>query len=94
MKLTIFIFTETGPNIAESIPCTNTNNTFFFLNKKNQNGFRFTEIQEESISQIMRNLPIKNSYDFGGISSKLLKLSEPEIIKSLILLINFHTNLK
>ena len=53
------IFMETGPNLAESIPCTITNNFTKFLKNKNKHGFRFTEIQEESVSQIINNLPNK-----------------------------------
>ena len=82
------IFTETGPNLAENIPCTTANNFTKFLKNKNKNGFRFTEIQEESVSQIINNLPNKNSYSCDGISSKLLKLIEPDIVKPLTLLIN------
>ena len=42
------LFTGIGPKLAEGIPCTNANNfTKFF---KNKNGFRFTELQEESVS--------------------------------------------
>ena len=41
---------ETGPNLAENIPCTIANNVTKFLKNKNKNGFRFTEIQEESVS--------------------------------------------
>ena len=81
------IFTETSPNVDESIPCTVANNFTKFLKNKNKNGFRFTEIQEESISQIINNLPNKNSCGFDGISSKLLKLIEPAIVKPLTLLI-------
>ena len=82
------IFTETGPNLAENIQCTTVNNITKFLKNKNTNGFRFTEIQEESVSQIINNLPNKNSYGCDGISSKLLKLIEPDIVKPLTLLIN------
>ena len=82
------IVTETGPNLAESIPCTIANNFTKFLKIKNKNGFRFTEIQEESVSQIINNLSNKNSYGCDGISSKLLKLIEPDIVKPLTLLIN------
>ena len=80
------LFMEIGPNLAEGISYTNTNNVIKFLKNKNKSGFRFTEIQEESVSQIIRNLPNKNSYGFDGISSKLLKLIEPEIVKHLTLL--------
>ena len=61
---------------------------FSTFKNKNKNGFRFTEIQEESVSQIINNLPNKNSYGFDGISSKLFKLIEPDIMKPLTLLIN------
>ena len=96
MNLTIF-FMDIGPNLAKTIPCTNANNFTKLLRNMNINGFRFTEIQEESVSQIRYNLPNKNSYGFDRISSKLLKLIEPEIVKPLTLLItqdNFLTNLK
>ena len=59
---------------------------------KNKNGFIFTEIQEQSISQINHNFQNKNSHGFDGIFSKLLKLIEPEIIKPLTLLINQMLN--
>ena len=50
-----------APSLAESIPCTNANKFTKFLKNKNKNGFRFTEIQEESVSQITNNLPNKIS---------------------------------
>ena len=60
------------------ISCTNTNNLTQFLKNKNKRGFRFTEmqgpVQEESVSQIICNLPNKNGFD--RISSKLLKRIE------------------
>ena len=40
------------------------------------------------MSQLIHNLPNTNSYGFDGISSKLFKLIEPEIVKPLTLLIN------
>ena len=47
-------------------------------------------VQEESVSQIIRNLPNKNGFD--RISIKLLKRIELEIVKPLTLLINHVLN--
>ena len=44
------------------------------------------------MSQIMNNLPNKNSYGFDGITRKLLKFIEPDIVKPLTLLINHVLN--
>lgn len=78
-------FTQIGPKLAESISCTSTNNFTQYLTNKTNTVFRFTEVQEISISKIIHNLSNKNSH---GITSELIKSIEPEIVKPLIVLIN------
>ena len=41
--------------------------------------FTFEHIDEETFRETINNLPTKNSYGFDGISTKLLKIIEPEI---------------
>ena len=50
--------------------------------------FNFENIDEETVRKTIQTLPSKNSCGLDGISSKLIKIIEPAIIKPLTLLIN------
>ena len=58
------------------------------LNKEIHSSFTFMNIDEAVINKIIYNLPPKISTGCDGISSKLLKVIAPIIIKQLTLLIN------
>ena len=59
-----------------------------YLNKDIHSSFTFMNIDEDAINKIIYNLPPKSSRGCDGISSKLLKVIAPVIIKPLTLLIN------
>ena len=59
-----------------------------YLNKEIHASFTLTNIDEDAINKIIYNLPPKRSSGCDGISSKLLKVIAPVIIKPLTLLIN------
>ena len=50
--------------------------------------FTFKTIENETVTSAVNNLSSKNSSGIDGISTKLLKIIEPTINKSLTLLIN------
>ena len=60
----------------------------YYLNKRIDTVFTFQNIDEETVRKTIQNLPSKNSCGLDGISSKLIKIIEPAIIKPLTLLIN------
>ena len=49
---------------------------------------KFKNVNEETVRKTINYLPTKISSGFDGISSKLLNIVEPAIIKSLTLVIN------
>lgn len=81
-------FTNIGQTIAQGIKYKGNKNYSYYLNKNVNSVFTFQSVDEETIRKTINNLPTKNSSGFDGISSKLLKIIEPAIIKSLKLLIN------
>ena len=84
-KFNVF-FTNIGEKIAKGINYDGNKNYVNYLNKEIH--FTFMNIDEVVIKKIIYNLPPKSSSGCDGISSKLLKVIEPVIIKPLTLLIN------
>ena len=58
------------------------------LNKQINSTFTFKNIDEIIVKKTINNLPTKNSCGYDDVSSKLLKVIAPVIIKPLTLLIN------
>ena len=82
-------FTSIGQTIAQGIQYDgNKDYSYYFKKKRVDSVFRFRDRNKETVKKIIENLPTKNSCGCDGISSKLLKIIEPAIIKSLTLLIN------
>lgn len=88
-------FTNIGHSIAEDIKYAGNKTYSSFLNKQINSTFTFEKVGEDTVKKVIQSLPTKNSYGFDGISSKLLKIIEPVIIKSLAILINqvLHTGM-
>ena len=63
-------------------------NYSYYLNKQINSTFTFKNIDEIIVKKTINNLPTKNSCGYDDISSKLLKVIAPVIIKPLTLLIN------
>ena len=86
-KCNVF-FTNIGEKIAKGINYDGNKNYGNYLNKEIHSSFTFTNIEEAAINKIIYNLSPKSSSGCDGISSKLLKVIAPVIIKPLTLLIN------
>ena len=81
-------FTNVGQKIAKDIQYDGNKNYSYYLNKQINSTFTFKNIDEIIIKKTINNLPTKNSCGYDDISSKLLKVIAPVIIKPLSLLIN------
>ena len=86
-KFNVF-FTNIGEKIAKGINYDGNKNYGHYLNKDIHSSFTFMNIDEDAINKIIYNLPPKSSSGCDGISTKLLKVIDPVIIKPLTLLIN------
>ena len=84
----IVFFTNIGENIAKVIHYDGNKNYGNYLNKEIHSSFTLTNIDEATINKIIHNLAPTSSSGCHGISSKLLKVIAPVIIKPLTLLIN------
>ena len=80
-------FTNIGNNLANNIKYKGFHDHSYYL-KKGKFCFYIKKIEEYTVKRTINNLPNKNSYGFDGFSTKLLKLIEPAITKSLTLLTN------
>ena len=74
--------------IATDIKYDGNKNYSFYLNKQINSTFTFKNIDEIIVKKTINNLPAKNSCGYDDVSSKLLKVIAPVIIKPLTLLIN------
>ena len=81
-------FTKVGQKIAKDIQYDGNKNDSYYLNKKVNSTFIFKNIDEIIVKKTINNLPTKNSCGYDDISSKLLKVIAPVIIKPLTMLIN------
>ena len=82
-------FTNVGQKIATDIKYDGNKNYSFYLNKQINSTFTFKNIDEIIVKKTINNLPTKNSCGYDDIiSSKLLKVIAPVIIKQLTLLID------
>ena len=86
-KFNVF-FTNIGEKIAKGINYDGNKTYGHYLNKDIHSSFTFMNIDEDAINKIIYNLPPKSSSGCDGISTKLLKVIAPVIIKPLTLLIN------
>ena len=84
----IIFFTNIAQTLAREIKYDGNKNYNYYLNKRIDTVFTFQNIDEETVRKTIQNLPSKNSCGLDGISSKLIKIIEPAIIKPLTLLIN------
>ena len=81
-------FTNIAQTLARDIKYDDTTHFKYYLNKHINTVFNFENIDEETVRKTIQTLPSKNSCGLDGISSKLIKIIEPAIIKPLTLLIN------
>ena len=81
-------FTNVGQKISKDIQYDGNKNYSYYLNKQINSTFTFKNIDEIIVKKTINNLPTKNNCGYDDISSKLLKVIAPVIIKPLTLLIN------
>ena len=81
-------FTNIGEKIANGIDYVGNRDYNYYLTKDIHSYFNFLNIDEAVVKKTINNLQAKSSSGCDGISSKLLKVIVPVIIKSLTLLIN------
>ena len=64
-----------------------------YLNKRTNTVFNFTEVSQECIDSIIKNMKSKSSTGYDNISNKLIKSAKDVLIKPLTLLVNqiIHT---
>ena len=80
-------FTNIGSNLAKNIKYKGIRGHTYYLNKIVESNFTFKYV-EDVIKRTIINLPNKSSYGYDGLSTKLLKILEPALAKSLTLLTN------
>ena len=60
----------------------------YYLNRQINSTFKIQNVDEKAVKKTIHNLPIKHSCGFDGISSKMLQIIEPVILKLLTIVIN------
>ena len=81
-------FTNIAQTLARDIKYDDTKYLKYYLNKHIAAVFNFENIDEETVRKTIQTLHSKNSCGLDGISTKLIKVIEPAIIKPLTLLIS------
>ena len=81
-------FTNIGETIANGIDYVGNKDYNYYLNKDIHSSFTFVNIDEAAVKKTINNLQAKSGSGCDGISSKLLKVIEPVIIKPVTMLIN------
>ena len=82
------LFTHIGPNQSNNINYTGDKTYKTYLKERNKVSLIFEKVSETNVTQIINNLPNKNSGGFDGISTIVMKSIKHVILKSLTLIIN------
>ena len=84
-------FINIGHSLSEQIHTTRSSDKY--LIKRTNTVFNFTEVSEECIDSIIKNIKSKSSTGYDNISNKLIKSAKDVLIKPLKLLMNqiIHT---
>ena len=80
--------TNIDNNLANEIKWKAIRGYTYYVNNIINSNFTIKYIEEDIMKSTMINLPYKGSCGYNGLSTKLLKLLEPILTKSLILLTN------
>ena len=85
-------FINIGHSLSEQIHATRSSDEY--LNNRTNTVFNFTEVSEECIASIIKNMKSKSSTSYHNISNKLIKSAKDVLIKPLTLLMNqiIHTD--
>ena len=81
-------FINIGPNIISNISRVSHETLHKYLTRNILNSFNFSLVDENYIAKTLASLRTKNSSGYDGISTKLLKLISPTLLKPLIIVIN------
>jgi hypothetical protein len=81
-------FTTIGPNLARKITAPRNKTFQNYLTKTCDNIFKFQDITEITVNNIIDNLAPKISFGFDGLSTKLIKSIKPVIVRPITIIIN------
>ena len=81
-------FTNIGHDLANKINYSGNNDFTYYLKKRQNHKFTFNEVNEQTVTTIIENLPAKSSCGYDDISSIFLKQITTSIIKPLTIVIN------
>ena len=84
-------FINIGHSLSEQIHASRSSDEYF--NNRTNTVFNFTEVSEECIASIIKNMKLKPSTGYDNLSNKLIKSAKDVLIKPLTLLMNqiIHT---
>ena len=81
-------FTNIGNELANKINYSGTKDFTYYLRNRQNQKFTLNEVNEQTVTRIIENLPAKNSCGYDDISSIFLKRITTFIIKPLTIVIN------
>ena len=76
-------FTNIGNELANKINYSGTKDFTYYLRNRQNQKFTLNEVNEQTVTRIIENLPAKNSCGYDDISSIFLKRITTSIIKPL-----------
>ena len=79
-------FVNIGQLLSEQLTSPHTSEEY--LGDKSNVLFRFTPVNEDCISNIIKNLKSKSSYGYDEISNNLIKHTSSSLVKPLTLIVN------
>ena len=81
-------FTNIGNELANKIKYSGTKDFTYYLRNRQNQKFTLNEVNEQTVTRIIENIPAKNSCGYDDISSIFLKQITTSIIKPLTIVIN------
>ena len=81
-------FTNITQTIVNDIKYEGTKEFTYYQNRQINSTFKIQNVDDEAVKKVIHNVLTKHSCGFDGISSKLLQIIEPVILKSLTMVIN------
>ncbi len=85
-------FASIGSNLARQIKSPSDKSFKNNLTKKHNHTFKFHDINEDSINSIIVKLSPKTSFGFDGLSTKLIKIIKPLLVRLIGITINQMLN--
>ena len=88
MTVLIFFFVNIGPNLASDIKASRNVHYTSYLKRVITSTFHFDLIDKDDVMKTITSLKAKESAGYDGLSTKLLKIIGPVILKPLTLILN------